>query len=905
MLKKTLTIGFLSLLMCFAALLTPTAHAQTEGYTPQLNAANGLANIVSRLIVDDSRRDNDAKIIPLQGSFVHEGLNCSSRNTRGIIECTQQDLTAQCTRISIPGADISGSGSTATSGYDCRIRNASGATVQVGTPTTLRNTFTPTAVTESPFATLETTQIVTPTGEIERQNNDTFHGNECGITNPIACIMKLPGMLLVGIAFLFLYLAGLILFMAGTLFNWVVLRTVFQFGEYFGTSEGMLVAWGVMRDIANIGLLFAFVLIGIMLILNVERFGGSASAAKKAIPRLIIFAVLLNFSLFAAQAVIDVANAFGSTFTGLAGQQEECLTQATTQQGGGQSLEDCATNVGISGRIMQISGLSGIWGDGRGEDGLQTAFSNFTDQPYSYAVSLIMLSIFVLVSALVLLAGAIMLIIRVVVLSFLMITSPIGFAGMVIPGLGKVAKDWWQTLIKQSFFAPVYLLLIFVSLKMTENLMGGEASLANAVIANAGTPVAGNVQVVMVYLIVIGFMVGSLIMANKMGAMGASVATSFAAKMTVGSAGFVGRRTFGAASRRVMESTPMKTWARSNGVGSRTAMNLLNRGATSSWSLRTGMNSALGVAGLSKSAGIGTANKNVRGGIQGIEDAEVKAREAFAKNNIRQTKSEEARESELKAQESHLKSYKTHQSQEVTLRNLEEQLQQAAVARTKEIEKTKKSLEILESGTTEEIEKTKQEIEELLRTQPPVDEASRNLQQTLIAQKQQLLQNLEQALPGQVAQTKQALAALEQADTDQTKQEVEAITKLQQTVGERRKYFQDEIGRFGTDTKAVDRAIADIKKETDGYEEYDPKTRTTSFVPGVSDKSAQSVYGSNLENSGLPYPTLGKRVNKAAARKILKDIKKSERDRIVDAIEKTMKDGGEKEAPKTTEGDAK
>jgi len=387
-----------------------------------------------------------------------------------------------------------------------------------------------------------------------RGDYDTSNGGTCGITNPMVCIRDLPGMLFVAIGFVFLYLSGLILFLTGTVFNWIVLRTVFQFGEYFGTSEGMLVAWGVMRDIANIGLLFGFILMGVLLILNVDGGGhghGGGISAKRAIPRLLIFAVLLNFSLFATQFVVDVANAFGSSFSSLAGTSEceDAVTSGSGNPSGEENtLEYCATNVGISGKILQAAGISGIWSDSRGD--LQVALSNLTGRPYSYAVSLIMLSIFVLVTAFVLLAGAILLVIRVVVLMFLMVTSPVGFAGMVIPGLSGIASKWWHTLISQSFFAPIYLLLIFISIKLSETLMGSEASLANAIIADRGNMVTGNVQVVMVFMIVIGLMIASLIMAQKMGAMGAG----FATKMAAIPFAMAGRNTIGRASARGLKS---------------------------------------------------------------------------------------------------------------------------------------------------------------------------------------------------------------------------------------------------------------------------------------------------------------------------------------------------------------
>lgn len=561
LLKAGILTGIFTL-VAFGSLLAPSITlAQQEGYTPELSAANRLANIMSQLFSRDSSQ------VPREDAqeFTYQGISCTSvRNGLGpSARCTENQLTGFCEPIVIPTM----AEGAAMQGTSCYIQNASGNRVRVGPPNDLRNTFDPEYTFRNPYGTYQTTEVIDEeTGERQRENNDTTVGGECSMLNLPACFRNLPGMLLVGIGFLFLHLAGLILFLAGTLFNWVVLRTVFQFGEYFGSSDGMLTAWTVVRDIANIGLLFAFVLIGIMLILNIEGRGGGASA-KKAIPRLIIFAVLLNFSLFAAQAVIDVANAFGSSFTTLA--QENCDTQATTEQGGGQSLEDCAVNNGISGRIMQAAGLSGIYGDDRAMSDGAAAWSNFSSRPYSYAVSLIMLSIFVLVAALVLLAGAIMLIIRVVILSLLMVTSPIGFAGMVIPGLGKVARDWWQMLLKQAFFAPVFLLLIFISIKLTEGLMGGEATLANAVIADAGNAVAGNVQVVMVFLIVIGFMLGALIAANKFGAVGAKFATNTATSLVLGGASrsmALGVGGGARALRGAIQSSPLRRNALAKGV---------------------------------------------------------------------------------------------------------------------------------------------------------------------------------------------------------------------------------------------------------------------------------------------------------------------------------------------------
>ncbi len=447
---------------------------------------------------------------------------------------------------------------------------------------------------------------------------DTNGVDNCGL-NFFCALLKLPGLLLSAIAYAILVLSTFVLFIAGTVFNWVVIRTVFQFGEYFGTSEGMLIAWGVMRDIANIALLFGFVFVGIATILNTASVEGYS--AKKALPRLIIFAVLLNFSLFATQGIIDVANGFASIFSTYAGQAGQNCS-APTNGSGEQTNEECA-NVGISGKIMAAAGMNKF----PTSDGFQGTL----DKPYSSAAMLIILSVLVSITAMVLFAASIMLVIRVVVLSILMVTSPIGFAGLAIPSLQKIAMDWWHKLINQAFFAPIYLLMVFVSLKLVDGLQVGGASIPDAISGNTalgGTP-AGNMQVLVVYAIVIGFMIGSLMIAQKMGAVGASFATKSAGGLAFGAQGFVARRTIGRVSAAGAHAVNNSKWKEKNPGLARLAYGGLNKGATASFSARNAVGGALGAAGVKLD--IGKANKTAGHGYHGIEDKATRERLDFAK----------------------------------------------------------------------------------------------------------------------------------------------------------------------------------------------------------------------------------------------------------------------------------
>ena len=135
----------------------------------------------------------------------------------------------------------------------------------------------------------------------------------------------------------------------------------------------------------------------------------------------------------------------------------------------------------------------------------------------------------------VLLAASIMLVIRAVVLVFVMVLAPLGFAAMVIPSLSGLGKQWRDALISQAFFAPVYLLLLLVSLKIMTAVKA--ALLANAPGTLLQALTDGNTSlgsIILVFVLISGFMIAALMTAKKMGAIGADFATSVATKTVRG-----------------------------------------------------------------------------------------------------------------------------------------------------------------------------------------------------------------------------------------------------------------------------------------------------------------------------------------------------------------------------------
>ncbi len=340
--------------------------------------------------------------------------------------------------------------------------------------------------------------------------------SQCNIPGNIwPCVGDLVYEVVKRVALFFLWLAAFFLGLVGIIFNWTIYITVFQFGNLIGNNPGMLAAWGILRDIGNILLLFGFIFMGISTILNLP---GNEFTAKRALPTLIIFAILMNFSLFAAEAIIDTSNALGSTLYRQAG--NGLCTDAS-------DLYRCATESGIAGAIMQITGITTIFNPA---DGITV----FTDSNVQNALIMIGLTIFVATLAMVLLAATIMLSIRAVTLAFLMAVSPIGFAGMAVPILHKFAKMWWDQLLKQAFYAPVYILMVLVAVKFVDGMrvsLGSETTTLASAISSGGI---SNVSIVVMFILMVGFLLAATQTAKDMSAIGSSAATKMAGAVVFG-----------------------------------------------------------------------------------------------------------------------------------------------------------------------------------------------------------------------------------------------------------------------------------------------------------------------------------------------------------------------------------
>ncbi len=403
---------------------------------------------------------------------------------------------------------------------------------------------------------------------------------------------------------LFAWLVGV----AAIVLDNAVYYTVIKMGDFVNHLSAIGVTWRILRDVGNIMLIFGFLAIGITTILNVDWYGGG----KKMLPMLLIAAVFLNFSLFITEAVIDTGNLFATQF----------YTQINGGKPAGAKSFDLASvgNDGIANKIMGQIGLQTLYGDVRTNPDVLKGGN-------SWFVGFLGILLFI-VTAFVMFSLAFILIARFVILIFLIILAPVGFAGLAVPKLAGTAKQWWDTLFEQTITAPVLLLMLYVALAVITDVnfltgMGGSGRGWLGFVNNSD--LTGFASLILSFLVAMGLLLAVVVFAKKLSAFGAGWATQTAGGLTFGLAAAGARGTAGWGLQRASQGWRKMGLSRAPVVG-RAVSGVLDRGAKASFDVR-------GTSALKNFPGGGVdAGAAQKGGFRDWEKGKIKEREDYAKD---------------------------------------------------------------------------------------------------------------------------------------------------------------------------------------------------------------------------------------------------------------------------------
>jgi hypothetical protein len=305
---------------------------------------------------------------------------------------------------------------------------------------------------------------------------------------------------------------GLVIYPLGwfiiMLFN--VLTAVASYNEFL-SSAAVVKGWVVVRDIANMSIIIFLLVIAFGIMLRVESYGN-----RKLLARLLLMAVLVNFSKTICGFFIDISQVIMLTFVN----GFKFITGASLV------------------RSMQLDEMMRL---GKPTDG-----NNITLLKSLAALVLSALFMFTILAVIVVILMT--LIWRIVNLWMLVVLSPLAFLGSAVPFLQSFYNDWYKKFLNFLINGPLLAFFLWLALTIMNGLQQvnstnptdqAASGIKNAV-AEAGDTLGeqltqaftgGNI---LILLISIGLLVGSLVLSAGFGAVMAGKAVGMLKSGTVG-----------------------------------------------------------------------------------------------------------------------------------------------------------------------------------------------------------------------------------------------------------------------------------------------------------------------------------------------------------------------------------
>lgn len=212
--------------------------------------------------------------------------------------------------------------------------------------------------------------------------------------------------------------------------------------------------WPFLLGIANLGFLLAVLFIAALTVLRIDIGGG----VRRTLPRLLIAAVLINFSLVIGGVLIDVSRIVMATI--LVVVSPDFLTAGPNRLGVFDQFGS---------KILQGSGLLHEVFDNASLEGRNGFFLQFNEDNIngsSWAMPLKVLQAAALIWILTIgaLVASLALFFRYIILILLLIASPFAYLAAAFPGAEGLAKKWWSHFIKWVLFGPAAVFILALAI---------------------------------------------------------------------------------------------------------------------------------------------------------------------------------------------------------------------------------------------------------------------------------------------------------------------------------------------------------------------------------------------------------------------------------------------------------
>ncbi|MEK7139474.1 MAG: type IV secretion system protein, partial [Patescibacteria group bacterium] len=299
--------------------------------------------------------------------------------------------------------------------------------------------------------------------------------------------------------------------------NITVITTLASVASYneFILAPTVVYGWVLVRDMANMFFVVVLLIIAISTILNIDSYN-----YKKLLPKVVILAVLVNFSRTIAGLAIDAAQVVMLTFVA--------------------GFKDVGP-----GNFMAGVGLADVLTFNQDSIKAGNEPSDLPDQLlglYFYAL------LYLVALLVVLIIMVIVLIFRIVMLWLLVVLSPLFYVLMAFPGGQSYAGQWSSQFTKYVIVGPVLAFFIWLSMATFSGSsvegfaapqpLGTTANQTESDKINVSLGEAGQPDFLVNFIVAIGLLVGGLTITSQMGVAGGKLGMS-----VVGKAQALGLRT--------------------------------------------------------------------------------------------------------------------------------------------------------------------------------------------------------------------------------------------------------------------------------------------------------------------------------------------------------------------------
>lgn len=321
------------------------------------------------------------------------------------------------------------------------------------------------------------------------------------------------------VGYLLGYIAGLFVFIGGTLVNWTL-----DLNAQILNSPTISIGWVVSRDIANLGFVLLLIVIAFATILRFENY-----QMKKTLFRLIVVALLINFSMVFAGLFIDFSGVLTNFF----------LNKATNYNQS--DLGPGLANIFQTSKILQVTERQDML------DKLVSGIASDPNKHFPFTASVFFVAGFTIIVAISLISLSAMLFMRYIWLTMLLILMPIALMLSTWPDLSDKWSNWWSEFMRWTFFAPAVSFFLYLALSIAEHPIAKVEG-----IDNIGLTFANFGQLLGQMISVLGILLGGMYTANKMAITGSSTGYAVANKVKgflTGGAGLAGGATAYAGNR--------------------------------------------------------------------------------------------------------------------------------------------------------------------------------------------------------------------------------------------------------------------------------------------------------------------------------------------------------------------